>query len=95
MNKDLFSNQSKKNMKKSAFCECCRKNMGYGGHVMLLSLVHLEIEHFPKTNFSEDYLFEKARGLIRSVSEENVHLNLAYASTQLLHLEEKTKTRVA
>lgn len=78
-------------MKRTKFCEFCGKKINFRGHLMVLSLLHLEIEHFPKIEFKSEEALEKAAALKRHVSVKNIHFNLAYATTQLINLSSDAK----
>jgi hypothetical protein len=76
-------------MNRKQNCHLCKGKVDFEGHTVMLALIHLEIEHFPHTEFAEDELFEKAHALLHSVGKRNIHINLAYALTQIVNLEEK------
>lgn len=81
-------------MKKFKFCNFCQKKLNYERHITILALLHLEIEHYPRADFETFETFEKASVLKRSVSAKNIHLNLAYATTQLINLEKSSTLNV-
>ncbi len=76
-------------MKRIPYCELCRAKMNFEGHLMFLSMLHLEIERFPKKKFTEEDMFLKCESLFGMVGGKSVHINLSYALTQL----EERKTR--
>mgnify|MGYP000291879593 CR=1 FL=1 len=64
-------------------------HVDYEGHIILLALMHLEIEHFPKMKFKDDEIFEKVDAFTQNITGKNLHINLTYAATQMNSLEEK------
>ena len=79
-------------MKRTPYCELCRAKMNFEGHLMFLSMLHLEIEHFPKKKFSEKEMFLKCESLMGMVGGKNVHINLTYALTQIEQRKEQEKS---
>lgn len=74
-------------MKKSKFCGFCKQDIKYKAHLTVLAILHLEIEHHPRADFTTSEIFEKSSGLRRHINEKNIHLNISYATTQLINLE--------
>ncbi|MDP3724852.1 MAG: hypothetical protein Q8R20_00085 [Nanoarchaeota archaeon] len=59
---------------------------------MFLAILHLEIEHFPRKDFTEEEAFMKCESLMGMIGGKNVHLNLSYAATQLEDRKEREKS---
>lgn len=76
-------------MRKLQGCDFCKRKINYEGHLMFLALLHLEIEYFPRTAFAEDELFDKVTSLIFNINPFNIHINIAYSTTQLLNTSNK------
>ena len=66
--------------------------MNFEGHLMFLSMLHLEKERFPKKKFTEEDMFLKCESLSGMVSGKSVHINLSYALTQLEERKEREKS---
>ncbi len=79
-------------MKRIPYCELCRAKMKFEGHLMFLSMLHLEIEYFPKRKFTEEDMYMKCESLTGVIGGKNVHINLSYALTQLEERKEREKS---
>ena len=82
-------------MKRNSECFYCRNGIGYGGHLALLAIFHLTIEHFPRTSFLDYEVFDKAGMLWARVPKRMVHLNLGYALVQFNRQTQAVETQSA
>ena len=76
-------------MRKIKGCDLCGNGRDYEEHLVVLAIIHLEIEHHPKRNFSPDTIFEKYQMLRERIRIADLHKNLTNAVKQLKERAER------